>query len=135
MLSAAQVLNDKWTLLGEVGWQDWSTLSETEVTINNLTVKPSLNCQDTYHFALGAQYQLTTDTRLNFGVAYDTSMYEEQGDTSFLLPAGASWRLGTGVQHQLDERSSIGAAFEWLLSEDADVRSPAELAGSSYNFV
>jgi len=133
MLSAAQVLNDKWTLLGEVGWQDWSTLSETEVTINNLTVKSSLNCQDTYHFAVGAQYQFAPDTRLNFGVAYDTSMYEEQGDTSFLLPAGASWRLGTGLQHQLDERSSLGAAFEWLLSEDADVKSPAELAGSYDN--
>ncbi len=24
MFSAVQVINDKWTLLGEVGWQDWT---------------------------------------------------------------------------------------------------------------
>ena len=133
MASVAHVLNAQWTVLGEVGWQDWSTMSETEVTINNLSVQSKLDFQDTYHVALGAQYQLAANTRLNFGVAYDTSMYEDQGNTSFLMPGGASWRLGTGVQHQLNERSSVGVAFEWLLSENADAASPEELAGSYDN--
>ncbi|MGD9949626.1 MAG: OmpP1/FadL family transporter [Desulfobulbus sp.] len=133
MFSAVQVLNNKWTILGEIGWQDWSSFSEAEVTINNLTLQSKLDLQDTWHAAAGVQYQLSAETRLNFGVAYDSSMYSEQGDTSFLLPAGAAWRLGTGVQRQLNDRSSLGAAFEWLLSESADSVSPDVLAGSYDN--
>ena len=130
MVSAAQMLNNRWTLLGEIGWQDWSTLSETEITIGGITQASALDLQDTWHGAIGFQYQLTGDTRLNFGVAYDSSMYENQDDISLAMPSGASWRLGTGVQHQLDEHSSLGAAFEYLLSEDASAAAPTVLAGS-----
>jgi long-chain fatty acid transport protein len=130
MFSAVQVLNEKWSLLGEVGWQDWSTFGESEVTVNNLTVPSSLELQDTWHGAVGTQYQLTKDTRLNFGVAYDTSMYEDQDNTSLVFPVGAAWRFGTGVQHQLNEHSSLGAAFEYVKGEDSSVPEPAELSGS-----
>jgi len=81
---------------------------------------------------VGSQYQLTPATRLNFGIAYDTSMYEDQNATSLTMPSGATWRFGTGVQHQLSERASCGVAFEYALSEDANVAAPELLAGN-YN--
>ncbi len=133
MFSAVQVLNDKWSLLGEVGWQDWSTFSESDVTVNNVTRSSALKLQDTWHGAIGTQYQLTTETRLNFGVAYDSSMYDHQNNTSLALPSGAAWRFGTGVQHQLNEHSSLGAAFEFLTSENSSVSQPDLLAGSYDN--
>lgn len=120
MFSAVQVLNNKWALLGNIGWQDWSALTS------------KLDLQDTWHGAVGFQYQLNTDTRLNFGVAYDTSMYQNQDDISFALPSGSAWRFGTGVQQQLNEKSSLGVAFEYLLMEDAHAASPDVLAGN-YN--
>jgi len=45
------------------------------------------------------------------------------------MPSGAAWRFGTGVQHQLSEQASFGVAFEYALSEDAQVATPAPLAG------
>lgn len=132
MFSAVRVLSDKWSLLGNIGWQDWSSFSEAEITVNAITRSSKLDLQDTWHGAVGFQYQLQPATRLNFGVAYDTSMYKNQNDISFALPSGAAWRFGTGVQQQLNERSSLGVAFEYLLSEDAHAASPAVLAGS-YN--
>ncbi|WP_319585663.1 outer membrane protein transport protein [uncultured Desulfobulbus sp.] len=133
MFSAVQVLNDHWSLLGELGWQDWSTLSEMEITVGPVTQTSRLDLQDTWHGALGVQYQLTADTRLNFGVAYDTSMYDDQDNISFVLPSGAAWRFGTGVQRQLSERSSLGVAFEYLLMEDGKAVNPEVLAGSYDN--
>lgn len=130
MFSAVQVLNDKWSLLGEIGWQDWSSLSEAEISLGPVTQSAKVNVQDTWHGALGLQYHLTTATRLNIGLAYDSSMYDDQDAVSLTMPSGASWRIGTGVQHQLDDRSSLGAAFAYLLSEDGSVPSPAVLAGS-----
>lgn len=133
MFSAVQVLNNEWSLLGNIGWQDWSSFSEAEVTVGAKTLASKLDLQDTWHAALGLQYQLAVATRLNFGVAYDSSMYSSQKDTSLLLPLGAAWRFGTGVQHQLSEKSSLGAAFEYVASEDSSVISPAVLSGSYDN--
>ncbi len=134
MFSAVRVLNDKWSILGEIGWQDWSTLSEAEVTVgNNISQSSSLSFQDTWHGALGFQYQLNTDTRLNFGVAYDSSMYDDVNNVSLVLPSGSTWRFGTGVQRQLNEHSSLGASFEYLMVEDLRVAAPSELSGSYDN--
>lgn len=133
MISVVQVLNDKWSILGEAGWQDWSTLSEMEISIGNTTQPSTLNVQDTWHGAVGLQYWLSSDTRLNFGIAYDTSMYKDQDVISLTLPAGASWRFGTGVQQTLNARSSFGVAFEYMMSEDASVVSPDMLSGSYNN--
>ena len=132
MFSGVRVLNDKWSILGEIGWQNWSDLS-LEVTTNNLTAVPKLDLQDTWHGALGFQYQLNADTRLNFGVAYDSSMYDNVNNVLIVLPSGSTWRFGTGVQRQLNERSSLGASFEYLMVEDLKVASPDVLAGSFDN--
>jgi long-chain fatty acid transport protein len=128
-----QALDSKWSLLANIGWQDWSSFSENEVTWHGLTVASKLELQDTMHGAVGTQYQMTTETRVNFGIAYDTSMYDDQGKTSFTMPAGAAWRFGAGVQQQLNEKASLGVAFEYLVSEDAHVTEPAILAGSYDN--
>jgi len=133
MFSAVQALDSKWSLLANIGWQDWSSFSENEVTWHGLTVASKLELQDTMHGAVGTQYQMTTETRVNFGVAYDTSMYDDQGKTSFTMPAGAAWRFGAGVQQQLNEKASLGVAFEYLVSEDAQATEPAILAGSYDN--
>lgn len=133
MFSVVQALNGKWSLLGNIGWQDWSSFSEMEITAGGMTIASALDLQDTWHGAVGTQYQLAPATRLNFGIAYDTSMYEDQNNTSLTMPSGAAWRFGTGVQHQLNERASLGVAFEYLLGEDASVAAPALLAGSYNN--
>lgn len=133
MFSAVQVLNNEWSLLGNIGWQDWSSFSEAEVTIGGNVEASKLELQDTWHGALGVQYQLAAATRLNLGVGYDSSMYDSQNDTSLLLPSGASWRFGTGMQHQLSEQSSVGVAFEYVASDDSSVTTPAVLSGSYNN--
>jgi len=133
MFSTVLVLNEKWSLLGNIGWQDWGSFSDLAVSVGPVTRSSNLELQDTWHGALGTQFQMTAATRLNFGIAYDTSMYEDQNNTSFTMPSGATWRFGTGLQQQLNEKSSIGVAFEYALNEDVSVSSPALLAGSYDN--
>ena len=130
MFSFSQTLTSEWALLGNIGWQDWSTFSELALSSGGVQTSPALQLDDTYHLALGLQYQFTEATRINFGLAYDTSMYEDQDYTSLTLISGAAWRFGTGVQHQLSSNSSIGIAVEYLAMEDAHVASPAPLKGS-----
>jgi long-chain fatty acid transport protein len=124
-------MNNRWALMGNLGWQDWSEFAEATLETEGGTATSSLLLQDTWHAAVGVQYTLNEKTRLNAGVAYDTSMYEDQSQSSFAIPSGATWRLGAGVQYALSPQSDLGVAVQY-----ADVEGNASqsvLVSGSYD--
>jgi long-chain fatty acid transport protein len=128
MLSAFHQLNPKWAVMGNLGWQDWSDYNHNQ--INGAEV--SQQFQDTWHAALGAQYQYSEKLRLNTGFAYDSSFYKDQQNSSLTLPAGNTWRFGVGAQYQLDKTSSVGLAFEYMRVDTSVVNNLGPLNGQ-YN--
>lgn len=72
-----------------LGWQDWSEFADATIETNATgTITSEMSLQDAWHGALGAQYTLNAKTKLNTGIAFDTSMYQNQSNTSFALPNG-----------------------------------------------
>ena len=124
-------LNDDWALMGNLGWQEWSRFANTTVEVNGVTSTSTLALQDTWHAAFGAQYTLNSQTKLNAGVAFDTSMYQNQSQTSFALPNGDTWRLAAGVQYVMSPKSDLGLAFEYARSDSSS--SPSALVSGSYD--
>jgi long-chain fatty acid transport protein len=124
-------LNDSWALMGNLGWQEWSKFADATIETNGGTPTSSMKLQDTWHAALGAQYTLNSKTRLNAGVAFDTSMYENQSQTSFVFPNGDTWRFGAGMQYVLSPKSDLGLAVEYAQSDDSS--SPSALVSGSYD--
>jgi len=124
-------LDERWALMGNLGWQQWSKFSDATVEVNGAVSTSSLLLQDTWHVALGAQYTLNEKTRLNAGVAFDTSMYESQSQTSFTIPNGATWRLGAGMQYALSSQSDLGAAIEYAHSDSS--YAPSVLVSGGYD--
>lgn len=57
-------------------------------------------------------------------MAFDSSFYRNQNDTSLTMPSGNTWRWGVGARYQLDAESSIGAAFEYAYIESSRVALP-----------
>jgi long-chain fatty acid transport protein len=131
MASAYHRLNDRWAMTGNIGWQDWSEFGNTTLEVNGATTTSSMQVQDTWHAALGAQYSYNANTRVNAGIAYDTSFYKSQNRTSFALPSGATWRFGTGVQYTLSPKSDLGVAFEFARAEGQ--RDPSRLVSGEYD--
>ncbi len=104
--------------MGDVGWQDWSKFGKVDVSINSndpRSLTTDLKIKDTWHFALGAQYQVSQPWLLFFGTSYDTSPVKA-GDMSVTLPMGDSYRFGTGTQYKLKENVLLNFAYEltWL---------------------
>jgi len=128
-------VNDRWALLGSVGWQQWSKFGHVQLGIDN-TLNPTslttdLDFKDTWHGALGAQYRINDPWLLNFGIAYD-SKFQEGSDVSPLLPVNASWRFGMGAQQQVSKTFFWGVAAEYQYSETLDVSlqsNPVALGG------
>jgi long-chain fatty acid transport protein len=131
----AQV-NDRWAVLGSVGWQEWSKFGQVQLglddALNPTSLTTDLDFKDTWHFAAGAQYRLSDPWLLNFGIAYDTG-FQDSSDVSPLLPVNSAWRFGVGGQQQLSKTSFWGFAAEYLyggtLDTDLQSRLPVALGG------
>jgi long-chain fatty acid transport protein len=99
MGSVFSQLNDRWAVLGSIGWQQWSKFGQVQLgiddTSNPTSTTTDLDFKDTWHFAAGAQHRRSEPWLLNFGIAYDTGY--QSGDVSPLLPTNAAWRFGVAV--------------------------------------
>jgi long-chain fatty acid transport protein len=76
MLSGYHPLNVRIAIMGNLVWQDWSAfgkpdLSIADTNVSNETV--NLNYDDTWGFALGAQYAFADGWLWSVGGGYDSS--------------------------------------------------------------
>ena len=118
MFSAYHELNEKWAVMGNLGWQNWSRFGKVDVQINSsnpasLTVNSNYN--DTWHVALGAQYRYSPTWTFSGGIAYDSSAVDDD-KRSVTVPMGEVWGFALGAQYAVTPNLTLGAAYEfaWL---------------------
>lgn len=142
MASVVQKIDPRWTVLGSIGWQQWSKFGQIEVGIDGNDIKEtSLSFDDTWHAALGGQYHFDDGRTVDFGVAYDSG-FQDNRKVSPIVPGNSAWRFGIGLHDQVDKRFSWGAAAEYVyggtLNVDRRAILPVALGGrgdlvGSYN--
>jgi long-chain fatty acid transport protein len=132
MFSAYHELSEKWAVMGNLGWQDWSSFGKVDVGIyssdpRSLTIDSDYN--DTWHVALGAQYRYSPVWTFTGGVAYDSSAVDND-KRSVVLPMGETWKFAFGAQYAINPNLTLGAAYElaWLGDMSVD-QNRGSLAG------
>jgi len=122
MLSAYQDLNEKWALMADCGWQDWSQFGEVNVGVAGGSVIRTINAhyQDTFHGAFGAQYRPCEHWQFTGGVAFDSSAVESQYRT-ITMPMGQAWRFGVGALYHASAKLDLGLAYEYMYGGDLSV--------------
>jgi long-chain fatty acid transport protein len=122
MFSVYHELNDRLALLANLGWQDWSQFGKVDVAITdtNIDLTTGLDYKDTWHVALGAQYKVSSPWLLTAGIAYDSSMLDddERGPS---LPVSETWRFALGSRYDWSENLTLGAAYELAWGGDLDM--------------
>jgi long-chain fatty acid transport protein len=116
MASVSHEVNDRWTVLGSLGWQQWSRFGYVEVGVasdNPTTLTQDLHFKDTWHGALGAEFRPQSGVAYHVGIAYD-SAFQDGNNVSPLLPANSAWRFGVGTQRQSGPASGWGLAAEYV---------------------
>jgi long-chain fatty acid transport protein len=117
MASLVRDLDDRWTIMANLGWQDWTQFSKVDVAIvsddagNPKSLTANQNFKDTWHAALGARVQTKSPWSVSFGTAYDTSCLDD-ADRTPTLPLGAAWRLGVGGRRPVGKKLDLGIAYE-----------------------
>ncbi|MBA7974843.1 outer membrane protein transport protein [Citrobacter freundii] len=133
MLSLVHDINKQWSVMGDLGWQDWSQFGAPQITVVGQEVDKSSRLKNSWHTALGVQFRPTEQWRLNAGLAFDSTVYNSQSDVALTLPTGDEWRFATGAQYQITPQSNIGAAVSYLHMQSSHVQSPSIYQGSYDN--
>ncbi len=141
MVGVYQVLNDKWAVMADVGWQNWSRFSAVSIGVNTSNpanskdLTSNLNLDDTWHGAVGLEYKYSKQWRFTGGFAYDTSAVSD-ANRSVALPVAATYRYGIGAFYHLNQSMDLGAAYELAWSGDVPVNQSSAYRGTvsgSYN--
>jgi len=118
MFSFFHEFNDRWAVMGNVGWQQWSRFGKVDVSVSSVnqpSLTTDLSYRDTWHFALGGQYRISKPWLLFFGAAYDSSAVKG-ADMTASVPMGETYRFGMGSEYHWSEHLSFGFAYElvWI---------------------
>jgi len=116
MVSGYHDLTPELAIMANLGWQDWSEFGKTQVTVRTAPttrVTQDRNFKDTWHVALGGQYQFLEYWRWSVGFAYDSSPVDDDDRTPD-APLDRQIRYATGLQYDWGENITLGAAYEYL---------------------
>jgi long-chain fatty acid transport protein len=121
MLGVFHDLNDKWAILGSVGWDQWSKFGYVDVSVDESPeVTDDLKFDDVWHFGVGAQYKYKPRWIINTGVAYDTGLSGKK-HRSLAIPMGKMYRFGIGTEYRKRNDLTIGAAMDIMYEGDLQV--------------
>lgn len=125
MFSAFHDVNERWAIMGNIGWQDWSEFGKVQIQVSSTTITSMTldsNYNDSWHVALGTQFKASDSFLLSFGAAYDSSIVDDE-DRTLDLPLGESWRFGTGAHYKVKDNYELSLAYElwWFGDLEVDV--------------
>lgn len=133
-------IDDQWTLLGSLGWQDWSDFGDVGVEVDSNGGGTSRTVdrkyKDTWHASVGAMYQVTPQWRWSLGLGYDSSAVDDK-DRTVDNPMGEAWRLATGINYDVGGGLDVHLAYTLVWLGDMDVEQTKARSGNtlsgSYN--
>jgi long-chain fatty acid transport protein len=127
-------VNDRWTVLGSVGWDEWSSFSRVQVVVQGTNINTLVNAgfRDTWHFGLATEYQYSSKWTLTGGVSYDTSM--ASGSTRpLVLPLGTMTRYGLGFEYKQSEELTLGGGLSFLWEGNLPTKPTGGVSGKYEN--
>ena len=126
-------LNQKFALLGSLGWEKWSDFDEIPVSAGeNVEGAIPTNWDDTWHFSGGIHYMPNEKWTLMTGVTYDTSP-ADKADRTPDLPVDRQIRLALGTLYHWQENIDVGAAVVYGNMGDSSIKNDKLLGEYSDN--
>jgi len=111
--SLSQALTHQFTFLAELGWANWSTMTDSIIDVEGLEVVNRMNWHDTYRVGLGGQYQWNTALQVQAGASYDSSPTNSNRRLPD-LPMDRQFRFGLGINYALLRAVHLGLSYEYI---------------------
>jgi long-chain fatty acid transport protein len=114
-LSIFQTLNDRWDWMADLQWTGWSTLKDLTFVRTTGPVLQSTpeNFDDTWRFAVGANYKYNDQWKFRGGVAFDQTPVNDT-DRTVRLPDGDRTWLSAGLRYSLTKQLKFDLGFSYI---------------------
>ncbi|MGI9415550.1 MAG: OmpP1/FadL family transporter [Hyphomicrobiales bacterium] len=121
-LSVRQVLTDRVTVTGTVEWAEWSSLKNLTALGPGgvVLIDQPFRWKDSWHFALGAEYQWSEALTVRAGGAYEISGVPDSTRSPRVPDNDRIW-LSAGASYTVNNWLSVHAAYSHIFVEDGDV--------------
>ena len=126
-------LNPKWDVMGDITWTGWSQVQQLDVIRTTATGTGSaagstltslaFRWSDTWRFGVGANYKVSDQTKLRFGIALDRTPTNDATRTPRLPDQDRTW-LAIGVQHRVSKAGVLELGYAHEFVRDAAVNVP-----------
>lgn len=126
-------LNPKWDVMGDITWTGWSQVQQLDVIRTTATGTGSaagttltslaFRWSDTWRFGVGANYKVSEQTKLRFGIALDRTPTNDTTRTPRLPDQDRTW-LAVGVQHRVSKAGVLELGYAHEFVRDAAVTVP-----------
>lgn len=121
-IGLSQRVTDRWTLLAEADWTNWSRFRE--LVINFDSGRPASvteeRWRDTWFLAIGAEYRATEALSLRAGFAYDKTPVRDDTRTPRIADSDRYW-LSIGLSYQALRNVTLSAGYTHIFADDTRV--------------
>jgi long-chain fatty acid transport protein len=122
--------DDKWALLGSVGWEEFSEFGKVQVGLDHTGIKTTLDedFRDVWHFGVGTEYKYAPDWEMTAGFSFDTSMSTDR-TRPIVIPLGTMYRYGLGFKHKARDNLILGGGLSWIWEGNLPVKDTGDTVG------
>lgn len=115
-------LNQAWSLHATWGWDNWSEMDDIFITTNVGGATLPRNWDDTYHYAVGADYRLNDQWTLRAGLGYDTDPVDPKDRTAD-MPIDEQYRYAVGFDYKRKTGMRISGSLVYADYGEAEIDS------------
>ena len=133
-LSYFATLNERWDVMADAQWTQWSTIQTLSFVRASGTVLSSTpeNFKDTWKIAIGTHYRYNSAWLLRGGIAFDQSPVNDVDRTPRLPDADRTW-LALGAQYRVSQNVTIDAGAAYVLVKKATINNVGSAPGAPVN--
>lgn len=131
-LSIHQKVSDRWEVMGDVTWTNWSRFEELRIVFDNPAQPDSVepeNWEDTFRFGLGVNYLPSDKLTLRTGIAYDPTPVEDEFRTARIPDSDRIW-LSFGSSYQISDSFNLDVAYVHIFFDDSTIENSTEVGGN-----
>ena len=115
-------INQQWSVHTTWGWDNWSEMDDIFITTTSGGATLPRNWDDTYHYAVGADYRMDKHWTLRAGVGYDTNPVDAKDRTAD-MPIDEQFRYAAGFDYLRDTGMRISGSLVYADYGNAEIES------------
>ena len=131
-LSLFHSLNQQWELMADATWTGWSTVQQLTVIrtsasgggpVGSTLTTLQFQWDDTWRYGIGANYKMSPQTKLRFGLAFDETPTNDTHRSPRLPDQDRTW-VALGFQWKPSKTSILDVGYAHEFIQDARVNVP-----------